>query len=146
MAGKNAGGRGRRQSGRDDYRAAKGERPGSGLNGLRKGTAYLVGSLLIIVALTYLIPQATGLDIRSAMQAPLVLGILRSLVGVGVIVYAVRAVFIASKRCALEGESLGKGFRNAACSVLAGINGLTIILLIVAGISLILWGMSSISM
>lgn len=109
-----------------------------------RGTFYLVGSIGIIVLLGVVIPQASGVDIRSLMQGDAPVGLLRALLGIAIIAYALHAVEVVVRGNTLDGETWTKGLSNALHSTLLGLNGLTIVLMLVAGIALVAWGISGI--
>jgi hypothetical protein len=112
----------------------------SGRKSFGQGSVYLAISLGIIVLLAYILPTVLGVNIRSLMQESAVVGTLRVVCGVAIISYAVRAFVLVVQGCTLEGESWQRGLYNALHSTLPGINGLTILLLLIAGCALLVWG------
>lgn len=113
--------------------------PETSRQNLQKGSVYLFFSVLIIALLAYVLPDVLDIDIRSLAQQDIVLGIARIIIGSGMIAYAVRACIIVVRTNTLPGETWKRGLYNSFHTTFLGINGLTILLLIVGGVALIIW-------
>jgi hypothetical protein len=109
---------------------------------MQRGLSYLAASLTIIALLAYVLPNIYGIDVRSLAQEKTALGVVRIALGIAIIIFAIRACIAVIKGNTLPGETWQSGLYNAIHSTFLGLNGLTILLLFIGGVTLIIWAVT----
>lgn len=113
-----------------------------GSAGLKRGGVYLVGTVAVIFSLSVLFPDVLGLDLRGIMSSERVVGALRCALGAAIILCLVVSLFRVARTFSLEGETLLKGLSNAVFSQMLGRDALVIVLGLLGGAALVVWGIA----
>lgn len=109
---------------------------------LKRGGVYLAGTVAVIFSLSVLFPDVLGLDLRGIMSSERVVGALRCALGAAIILCLVVSLFRVARTFSLEGETLLKGLSNAVFSQMLGRDALVIVLGLLGGAALVVWGIA----
>ena len=107
---------------------------------IAKGVSYIAITILVLFFLLYIFPNVIGFAIYTFLKGERPLGILRIILGFALLINLGVSVNRIIKLNTLEGETVLTGIKNAFYDGQISRNILSIIILVIAGIVLILWG------
>lgn len=120
---------------------SKNTRP-QGKKHIVQGVFYLALSAVVLFALLYLIPNVMNIDVSEIMSSKAIVAVLRCALGAALLVLLVLSIIYAVRSFTLQGQDWRDGIANARQAHIFGRDAISILLLGLAGIALIVWGVA----